>query len=64
MGSKNKKVRKKFTPQPEKKPRIDPTIKNPMDENPVWHVSILDKNGHWGWTSVNKNFFFIMVTVE
>lgn len=58
MGKKKVKVKKDLIPKPEKKPRIDPAIKNPMDENPAWHVSVLDEDGPWGWTSIDKSFFF------
>lgn len=58
MAQKKIKTKKSLIPQPEKKPRIDPTIKSPMDENPVWHVSILDENDPWGWRSINKSLFF------
>lgn len=58
MGKKKVRIKKDLIPQTSKKPRIDLSLKNPMNENPVWHVSILDENGPWGWRIIDKNFFF------
>jgi hypothetical protein len=53
-----KKVRKSLIPATSKQPRISPTIKNPMNLNPVWHVGTLDIYGPWGWSDIEKNVFF------
>ena len=53
-----KKARKGITPTLSKTPRISPTIKNPLDQNPVWHIGTIDLNGPWGWTEIEKEFFF------
>lgn len=53
-----KKVRKGLTPTFSKIPRIDSTIKNPLDQNPVWHIGAIDLDGPWGWTEIEKEFFF------
>lgn len=52
-----KKVKKGLIPSPYKKPRIDLTIRNPMDQNPVWHIGTLDVDGPWGWTEIDKRLF-------
>lgn len=58
MGKKKVKVKKGHIPKSEKKPRKDPSIKNPLNENPAWHVSILEENGPWGWRSIDEVLFF------
>ena len=58
MVKKKIKEGKGLIPQPSKKPRIDSTLKNPMDQNPVWQVGILDVDGPWGWNTIEKELFF------
>jgi len=53
-----KNVRSGLTPHTSKTPRVDPTIKNPMDQKPVWHIGALDVDGPWGWNVIQKGFFF------
>ena len=60
----NKKVRKGLVPTTSKQPRIDPTIKSPMDQNPVWHIGILDIEGPWGWKDIEKKLFFSEILLK
>lgn len=58
MTKKTVKVNNNLLPAQLKKPRTDSTLKSPMDLSPVWHVSTLDIDGPWGWTTIQKDTFF------
>lgn len=55
---KKKRVPKGLTPIESKKPRIDPSLKNPLDEFPVWRIGMLDLAGQWGWDKIDGDLFF------
>jgi hypothetical protein len=56
--ARRKKPGKALSPDEGKKPRADSSLKSSANENPVWHIGLLDTSGPWGWNKVEKAFFF------
>ena len=53
-----KKIRIDKEPHSSKKPRIDPSLKSSIDDNPAWQISTLDIGGPWGWQDIDKSVIF------
>lgn len=53
-----KKAKSIKNPLTTKIPRIASSFKNPMDLYPAWHVEFLDPQGPWGWTEIDRDYFF------
>jgi hypothetical protein len=60
MGKKNKKKKAfiGFNPQTEKRPRGLSLANKEQDRSVSWNIAILDKNGPFGWGSLDVNMFW------
>lgn len=54
------KPRRQRNPQPTKEARSDPRL-TPENQNLIWEVSKIDKDGQWGWDKVNCSYFFTVI---
>lgn len=45
------------SPSSEKKPRIASWLPDTMQQNPSWQLNILDLEGPWGWSNIDKTIF-------
>ena len=48
----------KHEPDSTKKPRSDPSLEKPFNLQPAWQISWIDLAGEWGWTNIDKQYFF------
>ena len=54
------KPRRKGNPKRKKEATSDPRL-TPVNQNLIWEVSKIDKDGQWGWDKVNCSYFFTVI---
>ena len=54
------KPRRQRNPKRKKEARSDPRL-TPENQNLIWEVSKIDKDGQWGWDKVNCSYFFTVI---